>query len=429
MWEKKGGIILSTTGTKKRGFSEEISNHFKEKNLQFMKYPSESIGVYSSIDKLYNFVKKEVDFWIEVTTEIPGNHNTQNAPIIQIKNHFNSILTQLSNLRSHSTLSRDSENKIDNIISLLSKEQFPAIFSISEEAKLLKDVNEKYSISTLNGCLKGLFNNPTSKSNYLDIQTSDLQDKRFLLGFNLAIKFRYPEIENDLFKIHKESTKEVLESAKETQADFTSLITEDQKNLLSEFGELKSALKEEKENYSEKHSQLIQEKQKKFELLEETYQEHLKLKEPAEYWKIAAQEYEDKGNIWRNWTFWFGGFYIAGLIFLLLFAQVENNFDLSSVKFTIVLTVIISIGFLVLNLFIKLSTSNFHLANDARERHHLTYVYLALLNETDISGEEKSIVLQSLFSRAESGLIRSDSGPQLPGNQAINALIKKEGHR
>ena len=132
---------------------------------------------------------------------------------------------------------------------------------------------------------------------------------------------------------------------------------------------------------------------------------------------------------YRNWTFWFGGFYIAGLIFLLLFAQVENNFDLSSVKFTIVLTVIISIGFLVLNLFIKLSTSNFHLANDARERHHLTYVYLALLNETDISGEEKSIVLQSLFSRAESGLIRSDSGPQLPGNQAINALIKKEGHR
>ncbi len=70
--------------------------------------------------------------------------------------------------------------------------------------------------------------------------------------------------------------------------------------------------------------------------------------------------------------------------------------------------------FYLLRLFVKLSLSSFHLARDANERYQLTHQYLALLQEKAIDDKSRDILLQSLFSRAETGLLKGDSSPTLP---------------
>ena len=60
--------------------------------------------------------------------------------------------------------------------------------------------------------------------------------------------------------------------------------------------------------------------------------------------------------------------------------------------------------------------SSYHLQRDAEEREQLTHLYLSLINEgADLDTDSRSIVLQSLFSRVDSGLISGDSSPTMPG--------------
>ncbi len=71
-----------------------------------------------------------------------------------------------------------------------------------------------------------------------------------------------------------------------------------------------------------------------------------------------------------------------------------------------------------IKIFSKLTFSSFHLVRDAEEREQLTYVYLALKKEQSIDDTERHLIMQSLFSRADSGLLKDDAGPTMPGNMA-----------
>ncbi|GAE48464.1 hypothetical protein JCM21738_5611 [Mesobacillus boroniphilus JCM 21738] len=57
----------------------------------------------------------------------------------------------------------------------------------------------------------------------------------------------------------------------------------------------------------------------------------------------------------------------------------------------------------------------------------LTHLYLALINENAITTEERSIVLQALFSRADTGLLKGDSSPTIPDSGLIGQLLKANG--
>ena len=66
--------------------------------------------------------------------------------------------------------------------------------------------------------------------------------------------------------------------------------------------------------------------------------------------------------------------------------------------------------------------SNYHLARDAEEREKLTYLYISIRNNSEVSEEEKKIVFQALFSRSDTGLLKEDSSPTMPG---ISSIIEK----
>jgi uncharacterized membrane protein len=165
------------------------------------------------------------------------------------------------------------------------------------------------------------------------------------------------------------------------------------------------------------------------ESIRKKYTEHLRLNGPASYWKELEADYDEAGNKWRWWSVGITIVFVALLTLILLIhpdSKFMSNgvFDVNSLRNALIFTIITSISIYIITLFVKLSVSSYHLARDARERYQITHVYLSLLNENEnaITDAERITVLQSIFSRADTGLLKGDSGPTVP--DSLSQLLK-----
>ena len=150
------------------------------------------------------------------------------------------------------------------------------------------------------------------------------------------------------------------------------------------------------------------------------------LEAPITYWDNLSSIYEEKGKSWRTWALVSGGCLIV-LILATLYnlpdaLKAPDFFTFETMKGTIIYALLISVGVYFVRFFVRLSISAYHLSRDAIERSKLTYVYLALLKEEAVSKEDRQIVLQSLFSRADTGLLKGDSSPDMPQGLVGNIL-------
>ena len=73
----------------------------------------------------------------------------------------------------------------------------------------------------------------------------------------------------------------------------------------------------------------------------------------------------------------------------------------------------------------KVMFSAFHLSRGCQERHTLTYFYLSLLNESEINADERQLIMQALFSRADTGLLKDDGSPAMPNDFVGKVLGRK----
>lgn len=160
------------------------------------------------------------------------------------------------------------------------------------------------------------------------------------------------------------------------------------------------------------------------------YSEQIKLQEPVKYWNTRAEQLNDKANKILKWTIGIS-LLIAFSVYVLLWFTPEglltSLFDgdkSKAIRWSIVFIIFISVYFVVIRALLKFMFSNFHLARDAEEREKLTYLYLSLLSRGDFSEEEKKIVFQALFSRSDTGLLKEDSSPTMPGVTSIFDRIR-----
>lgn len=160
------------------------------------------------------------------------------------------------------------------------------------------------------------------------------------------------------------------------------------------------------------------------------FKELTRLKEPAQYWKERGETLNKEG--WKA-IYWLAALVAFACItlYLLLWLTPEGMLlsfvkgNAQALKWSVVYVTFISFlafGIRALN---KVAFSSFHLARDAQERHQLTHVYLALVAEkdTDIKDEDRQLILQSLFSRSDSGLLKQDTSPTMPGN-LVEKILK-----
>jgi hypothetical protein len=152
---------------------------------------------------------------------------------------------------------------------------------------------------------------------------------------------------------------------------------------------------------------------------EDLYREKLRLEAPAKYWKDRAILLKSEGDKYLNWLIK-TSVIAAILLFILLmtlgtdFYETAFNDRIKGIKWSIILITIVSLLAFTIKILSKMTFSSFHLSRDAEEREQLTHFYLALKKDTAIEPEERQLILQSLFSRADTGLLKDDSSPTMP---------------
>lgn len=201
----------------------------------------------------------------------------------------------------------------------------------------------------------------------------------------------------------------------------------------TEFTKKIDDLKKEKEDAFNKwfekacsdHTNFDSDSNKNIKALETSYEELLRLKKPADYWKTRATDLKSEG--WRS-LYWLIGIVIVtcAMLFSLLWLTPEamlNSFfsgDRSlAVRWTIIFVTLISFLAFGIRTLTKVTFSSFHLSRDAEERERLTYVYLAMVKDSSIDKTDRHLIMQSLFSRADTGLLKDDSSPTMPGTTSI----------
>lgn len=158
--------------------------------------------------------------------------------------------------------------------------------------------------------------------------------------------------------------------------------------------------------------------------LQKTYKELLKLKEPAEYWKERAEKLRTQGWIAFVALIVFVGIVVWSLGELLwktpeqIYTSFFEGDKSAAIRWSIIYVTFISFMAFCIRAISKVMFSSFHLARDSEERNTLTYFYLSLLNDSDVDKEERQLIMQSLFSRADTGLLKDDSGPTMPNDLA-----------
>ena len=150
--------------------------------------------------------------------------------------------------------------------------------------------------------------------------------------------------------------------------------------------------------------------------LENTYEEALRLRKPAEYWNEAAKKYGRQGAVFTILLIVFG---TTSLLFLADFFTTwlegkEETISLGTLQGAIIFGSLLAVFAFLIKVFSRLAFSSFHLMRDAEEREQLTYLYLSLSEETSVEEDARLIILQALFSRTETGLLNQEHGPTMP---------------
>ena len=157
----------------------------------------------------------------------------------------------------------------------------------------------------------------------------------------------------------------------------------------------------------------------------EAYKEKLRFAAPSEHWYDVSKKHR-KSGIW--WLVASGVIAIFTLAFLIIAVSFlispvgENEHWFNIARHGAIIALIISLGFYALRTTVRIATSSMHLARDTAERAQLTAFFLSLTKDAGISSEERIIVINYLFSRSNTGLLKDEGHPEI---QTIAESVKR----
>lgn len=286
--------------------------------------------------------------------------------------------------------------------------------------ELIKYKNQPYSF--FEGFIQGLSNNDSTLSNYSI-------SKSHILG--LVKAFEYQEIIrkiDTLISEQQESFNDACVSfnnvADEYVNKYNALFAEKEQSFKDLDESIKQCLNEEKQLFEDFHN----EKQQKMKDIEDLYSNKLRMMKPAEYWKQMSKSYTKKGAWFMVSSVVVALLTVFAIAFTIIKMPLLNGdshwYDVF--KNTALITVMTTILIYIMRVLIKMALSSIHLSRDAREREQLTYFYLALINEDAVSDKERELVMTSLFSRSDTGLLKGDASPEMPTISITDFMNKKQ---
>lgn len=376
----------------------------------------------NGLSNIYNFVLNQVKGWNE--------YESLNPSLNSSKFYFESIKSEMIDITAY--LKEEEENNFaskwhNSIIPRLQKfttNNNESIFLYdSPETKFLIDLSGKNS-NYLSGAKDYLSNE--------NIKT--IQDKDYLSGTIQAYEFKNQDHTNILqrrnqekaslskirtiFQNHLNESESHLNDYLQRTKDSLTVHFEDIDNLKKDKTDtFDNWFKDTEDNFKTFYSNAEQ----SITINEDLYKEKLRLAAPAEYWKQRGQKLKDEA---QKFLFSLITLIILSAIalFVLLF-QIPDGmllkvFDdkITAIKWSIILITMMTLLAYGIKILAKLTFSSYHLSRDSEEREQLTHFYLALKQDSSVTDSDRQLILQSLFSRADSGLLKDDSSPTMPSS-------------
>ncbi|WP_339881097.1 DUF6161 domain-containing protein [uncultured Algoriphagus sp.] len=266
------------------------------------------------------------------------------------------------------------------------------------------------------------------------IVVNELREKNYLNGLILAYEyFQKGETEIEKRRVREKSSLTKLRNQidkyiSESEQHFIELSKSFESNVKSTTNEILAYKEDKSKTYEEWFDKTSQgflafdtASKKKVSDLETLYRDKLKLEAPAKYWNDRAVKLRKEGNRWLTSLVIITLIGIGLFILLLNFLSngvLEDIFSdtATAIKWSVIFITFVSFLAFLIKTFSKLTFSTFHLVRDAEEREQLTFVFLAMQKEQAIDPTERHLIMQSLFSRADTGLLKDEGSPTMPGN-------------
>ncbi len=374
-----------------------------------------NIGIEILLEGVINiseFIKRQCDGY-EKYEKLPADFEN-------IKTKYNAINTKIEDLLVRNSVS---DNELRSIFSDFTNQ--PLIFN-------LYDSPETIFLIELHKSKPQLYQGAYEFIMYRSVP--NISRNEYFAGYVFASLFLNREFnlgkqtfDNEYKSFHelRSSIEKFIQQSGQHTNVYFSEIHEKSKSFANQIDELKNSkeklIQEWQESEKTRFDDLYKDSTLKINELKKTYEELLKLKEPAEYWKTRAKKLYTEGNSFRNLLICMIVLTAISLYFLLwltpegmLLSFIKGQ--ASAIKWSIIYATFISFMVVGIRALLKAMFSSYHLSRDAEEREQLTYFYLSLRKESDISDSDRNLIMQSLFSRSDTGLLKEDSAPTMPSN-------------
>lgn len=408
---------MTTSEIRKIIADSEYSAWFNSVNVH-IQYPHLDFDqTLTGFSTLYKFLEQQINGWDKFGEDIPNElkeskkqFSTFRTRLVKFLNTYNNSNYNESQLNSYWN---SEKTQIQNNKTLFVYDSPYTEFLIKIHRELPKYYAGAYNFVMGNYTIS----NKDSMIGHLLAYEFELKDYTELTKRRNKEKSSIGRLRNDIRSQLSESETQLSEHLKSANNEFESYI--------QQIDELKT---EKETNFEEwfdgskkEFTEFDTASKEKIADLEHTYEELLRLKKPAEYWNQRALKLNKEG--WKA-IYWLVGLvaFACVTLYLLLWLTPDGMLlsfikgQASAIKWSIVYVTFISFlayGIRALN---KVAFSSFHLSRDAEEREQLTYVYLSLIKDSAVDEKDKTLIMQSLFSRAETGLLKGDSGPAMPND-------------
>ena len=419
----------------------QVSNYLNDKILFRFSISNDFIIEFDEHKEFFTFeeleriIKSNYDYWNSIYESSPTNFESTwkslNDKFNRVKNYIFGLkelnIESISN-QIYYTLSTNRETREqDKIVYILSVNspidkdtQFRKIrrfvsFYIEQAKNNLDEAIRNFIyLSKKNDALGNYFSSSSQQMFYPAL---------YLLRKNLSnIKDNISDFETSIVVPLDNKLKDISEDSDKQFREITSFIEDKHNEIQTQYNNKVSEFTEFQKNLTEWQK----EKQDKLSDLEETYKIKLSLEAPEELWNERAEGHENKAKEWTKFLV----FTVVALIFALVGLVVVIHSYLNSIQSELpfisesfILISVISFFIYIVRILIKIVMSNHHLATEYKQKAALTRFYQSLTKAgTDISKEERLIIINSLFSKVETGLIKTDTSND---SDTILAILSK----
>jgi len=264
--------------------------------------------------------------------------------------------------------------------------------------------------------------------NYIGHYLSSIDSYRnlpalFVLNRELPkLKIPIKEIQNNLVQPVSESIDNIAKETEEHFKQTANLVDKNDEKIREIFIEHSREVDEFKHNLEQWQNN----KKTSIKILEDTYEKKLQLEAPERLWKERSKNYTTKTR------FWMGGLAIFIVILICsaksLLVSIHDYLqgtekDIPFISRSFIYVALISFLIYLIRIIIKIIISSQHMAMEYEQKEALTRFYQALVyNGKDVDKEERLIIFHALFSKTETGLVKTDNSGE---SEALIALLSK----